>query len=314
MAVEEDELATHAQQILLTTANNRIPKRKAKRQPWISNTTLELIEERRNLKAGGITQDKILYKEKSREIKYSLKKDKKQYIEDQFKEMQEMHAQHKDHKLFKHGRLMTTVLKPSPKAIKDKTGKVLTENIEILSRWREYCREMYKAEQTPDTTITDIETEPEPLIDEVRWALKQISNGKSPGNDEVPIELIKEGGEESIQLYHRLILKIWKTRSWPKAWKQSIYITLPKKEDLKLCSNYRTIALINLASKILLKIIQKRLEHKIESEVNIVQAGFRRNPGTRDHIFNLRNIFEKCREYNQDLFACFIDYSKALTV
>ena len=58
-----------------------------------------------------------------------------------------------------------------------------------------------------------METEPEPLIDEVRWGLKQISNGKSPGNDEVPIELIKEGGEESIQLYHRLILKIWKTGS-----------------------------------------------------------------------------------------------------
>ncbi|KAK3803917.1 hypothetical protein RRG08_059781 [Elysia crispata] len=106
MAVEEemgpDELATHAQQILPTTAKNRIPKRKANRQPWISNTTLELIEERRNLKAGGITQDKILYKEKSREIKYSLKKDKKQYIEDQCKEMEEIHAQHKDHKLFKH--------------------------------------------------------------------------------------------------------------------------------------------------------------------------------------------------------------------
>ena len=67
---------------------------------------------------------------------------------------------------------------------------------------------MYKVEQTPDTTITDMETEPEPLIDEIRWALKQISNGKSPGNDKVPIELIKEGGEESIQLYYRLILKI----------------------------------------------------------------------------------------------------------
>ena len=150
MAVEEemgpDELATHAQQILLSTAKNRIPKRKAKRQTWISNTTLELIEERRNLKANGITQDKILYKEKSREIKYSLKKDKKQYIEDQCKEMEEMHAQHKDHKLFKHARLMTTVLKPAPKAIKDKTGKVLTENIEILDRWIEYCSEMAKAE------------------------------------------------------------------------------------------------------------------------------------------------------------------------
>ena len=162
-------------------------KKKAKRQPWISNTTLELIEERKNLKAGGITQDKKLYKEKSRERKNSLKMDKKHYVEDQCKEMEEMHALHKDCKLFKHARLMTTVLKPAPKAIKDKTGKVRTENIEILGRWREDCSEMYKAEQTPDTTIIDMETEPEPLIDEVRWELKQITMENHQ-------EMMKSGG------------------------------------------------------------------------------------------------------------------------
>ena len=143
MAVEEemgpDELATHAQQILLTTAKNRIPKRKAKRQPWISNTTLELIEGRRNLKAGGITQDKILYKEKSREIKHSLKNDTSKISAKKWKKcMPSIKITSCSN--------MTTVLKPAPKAIKDKTGKVLTENIEILGRWREYCSEMYKAE------------------------------------------------------------------------------------------------------------------------------------------------------------------------
>ena len=145
----------------------------------------------------------------------------------------------------------------------------------------------------------------------MKWALHNISNGKSPGCDEVPIELIKEGKDKSILLYHLIILKIWKTCSWPLAWKRSVYIPLPKKGDLKLCSNYRTIALISHASKILLKIIQKRLEQKLNDEINIVQAGFRPNRGTRDHIFNLRNILEKCREYNKDLYACFIDYSKA---
>ena len=102
-----------------------------------------------------------------------------------------------------------------------------------------------------------------------------------------------------------------KSCEWPVTWKRSIYIPLPKKGDLKLCSNYRTIALISHASKILLKIIQRRLAKKLDEEINIVQAGFRPNRGTRDHIFNIRNIIEKCREYNKDLYACFIDYSKA---
>ena len=114
-----------------------------------------------------------------------------------------------------------------------------------------------------------------------------------------------------MRLYHLLVLKIWKTCEWPTSWKRSVYIPLPKKGDLQLCSNYRTIALISHASKILLKIIQKRLAKKLDEEINIVQAGFRPNRGTRDHIFNLRNIIEKCREYNKDLYACFIDYSKA---
>ena len=173
---------------------------------------------------------------------------------------------------------------------------------------------MYSAPQNTDASDIDnevFELEPEPLLDEIRWALNNINDGKSPGCDDVPIELIKEGKENSIRLYHEIIIKIWKTCSWPTAWKRSIYIPLPKKGDLKLCSNYRTIALISHASKILLKIIQKRLEKKLEEEINIVQAGFRPNRGTRDHIFNVRNILEKCREYNKDLYACFIDYSKA---
>ena len=174
---------------------------------------------------------------------------------------------------------------------------------------------MYSAPQNSE--VSDVENEieeelePEPLLDEIRWALNNINDGKSPGCDDVPIELIKEGKENSILLYHKIVLKIWKTCTWPISWKRSIYIPLPKKGDLKLCSNHRTIALISHASKILLKIIQKRLERKLDDEINIVQAGFRPNRGTRDHIFNIRNILEKCREFNKDLYACFIDYSKA---
>ena len=229
-------------------------------------------------------------------------------------EMEELHKDNKDRQLFKKVSEMTRQFQPSLKVIKDKQGKVLTENNDILERWREYCSEMYCASLNSNASESlefEGDLEPEPLLEEVRWAIDQISNGKSPGCDDVPIELVKEGKEQSITLYHILIKKIWETCSWPTSWKRSVYIPLPKKGDLKLCSNYRTIALISHASKIMLKIIQKRIEKKLEEEINIVQAGFRPKRGTRDHIFNMRNIIEKCREYNKNLYACFIDYSKA---
>ena len=282
---------------------------------FISEDTLKLIEERREMKVKGFSQDTALYKAKSREIKRSVRKDKKQFIEDKCKEMEDHNSKHEDRQLYQKVNELTKEFRPSLKVIKDKNGQVLTENNQILGRWREYCSQMYSAPQNSE--VSDVENEieeelePEPLLDEIRWALNNINDGKSPGCDDVPIELIKEGKENSILLYHKIVLKIWKTCTWPISWKRSIYIPLPKKGDLKLCSNHRTIALISHASKILLKIIQKRLERKLDDEINIVQAGFRPNRGTRDHIFNIRNILEKCREFNKDLYACFIDYSKA---
>ena len=309
-----DELATEAQTIFLESAKKHIPKRKKIKQRYISEESLKLIEERREMKTKGVSQSTAQYKAKSREIKASIRKDQKKFIEDKCKEMEDLHNMHKDRQLFKKVNEMTREFQPALKVIKDKKGTVLTENEKILDRWREYCSEMYSAPQNADVSESfteEMEKEPEPMLEEIRAALKQIGNGKSPGCDDVPIELVKEGKEKSILLYHKVVLKIWRTCSWPIAWKRSVYIPLPKKGDLKLCSNYRTIALISHASKILLKIIQKRLERKLEEEINIVQAGFRPKRGTRDHIFNIRNILEKCREYNKDLYACFIDYSKA---
>ena len=89
------------------------------------------------------------------------------------------------------------------------------------------------------------------------------------------------------------------------------FYTIAKRGDLQLCSNYRTISLISHASKILLNVIMKRMENKLEEEVSNTQAGFRKNRGTRDHIFNLKMIIQKYREVNTDLHTCFIDYSKA---
>ena len=123
--------------------------------------------------------------------------------------------------------------------------------------------------------------------------------------------LIKSSGEKGLDVYYRLRTKIWETGQWPTDWRRAIFIPLPKKGDLQLCSNYRTISLISHASKILLKVIMKRMENKLEKEVSNTQAGFMKNRGTRVHIFKLKMIIQKYREVYTDLHTCIIDYSWA---
>ena len=94
-------------------------------------------------------------------------------------------------------------------------------------------------------------------------------------------------------------------------WKRSVFILIPKKGNAKECSNYHTIALISQASKVMLKILQSRLQQYVNRELPDVQAGFRKDGGTRDQIANIRWIMEKAREFQKNIYFCFIDYAKA---
>ena len=121
-------------------------------------------------------------------------------------------------------------------------------------------------------------------------------------------------------------LKSWKTmlwncctqyaskfgkQQWPQDWKRSVFIHIPKKGNAKECSNYGTIALISHASKVMCKILQARLQWYVNHELPDVQAGFRKGRGTRDRIANIRWIMEKAREFQKNIYFCFIDYAKA---
>ena len=105
--------------------------------------------------------------------------------------------------------------------------------------------------------------------------------------------------------------QVWKTQQWPQDWKRSIFIPIPKKVNAKDCSNYHTIALISHISKVMLKILQARLQHYVNCELPGVQAGFRNGRGTRDQIANIWWIIEKARGFQKNIYFCFIDYAKA---
>ena len=110
------------------------------------------------------------------------------------------------------------------------------------------------------------------------------------------------------------INQIWKTQQWLQDWKRSVFILILKKGNSNKCSNYRTIARISHASKIMLKIIQARPQQYMNSELPDIQAGFRKGRETRDQIANICWIIEKAREFHKNIYSCFIDYAKASTV
>ena len=133
---------------------------------------------------------------------------------------------------------------------------------------------------------------------------------EASGGDGTPVELFQILKDDAVQVLHSRCQQIWKTQQWPQDWKRSVFIPIPKKGNAKGCSNYRTIALISYASKVMLKILQTRLQQYVNHELPDVQAGFRKGRGTRDQITNIRWIMEKQESSKKHLFL-FIDYAKA---
>ena len=133
---------------------------------------------------------------------------------------------------------------------------------------------------------------------------------KASGGDGIPAELFKILKDDAVKVLHSICQQIWKTQQWPQDWKRTVFIPIPKKGNAKECSNYRTIALISYASKIMLKILPARLQQYVNCELSDVQAGFRRGRGTRDQIANILWVIKKSREFHKNICFCFIDYIK----
>ena len=110
---------------------------------------------------------------------------------------------------------------------------------------------------------------------------------------------------------HSICQQIWKTQKWPQDWKKSIFIPVPKKSSTKECANHWTIALISHASKVMLKILHVRLQLYENQELPDVHTEFRKGRGTRDQIANICWIIKKAREFQKNIYLCFINYTKA---
>ncbi|CAF4074483.1 unnamed protein product [Adineta steineri] len=207
--------------------------------------------------------------------------------------------------------------------IRDKNGMLLVTSSDRLRRWREFFNELLNVPQTLNSdlineistsSLSKVEEERQnavPSIEEIRKALGQMKSKKAPGHDEITADILKAGGEPICRWLYEIFAEVWNKEEMVEDWSVAILIRLFKKGDKQLCDNYRGISLLSVISKLFSRIILNRIQQLIDNQLLEAQSGFRPNRSTIDHIFILKMIMERRKEFNKPLFLCFIDITKA---
>ena len=197
-------------------------------------------------------------------------------------------------------------------SIKDRNGMDLTEAEDIKRRWQEYT-ELYRKHLHDPDNHNGVITHLEPVLpeSEVKWALESITMNKASRGHGIPVELFQTLKDDAVKVLYSICQHIWKIQQWPQYWKRSVFIPIPRKGNSEECSNYHTIALNTHASKVMLKILQAWLQQYVNRKLPYVKASFRKGRGTRDQIANIHWIIKKAREFEKNIYFCFIDYTKS---
>ena len=241
--------------------------------------------------------EKERYNHLNEEFQIIARRDNKAFLSDQCKDIEGNNRVGKTRDLFRKIRDTKGTFHEKMGSIKDRNGMDWTEAEDIKICTEELYKKDLHDPDNHDGVITHLE--PDILECEVKWALGRITMNKDSVGDEILVELFQILKDNAVKVLHSICQQIWKTQQWPQDWKRSVFIPTPKKGNAKECSNYHTIALISHASKVMLKILQARLQHYMNHEFPDVQAGLRKGWGTRDQIANIRWIIEKAREFQK---------------
>ena len=234
---------------------------------------------------------------------------KKAFLSDQCKEIEDNNTMGKTRDLFKKIRDTKGIFHAKMGTVKDRNGMDLTEE-EDIKRWQEYTEELYKKDlHDPDNhngVITNLE--PDNLECEVKWVLESNTVNKASGGDGIPVELFQILKDDAVKVLDSICQQIWKTQQWPQDWKMSVFIPIPKKGNAKECSNYCTIALISHASKVMLKILQARLQQYMNFQMFKLVLEKAEEPEIK---LPTPSGSLKKQENSRKIGICFIDYAKA---
>ena len=296
--------------------------RKAKK-PWISEKMIIKMDERRQWKNSNTEEGKKRYRQLNNALRRETDKARENWWKEECEELEEMDKKGRSDLMYAKVKQITGTTKMSASssiAIKDVNGMLLTEPDEVRVRWKEYIEELYCGNDKPKVEEMGLEFEmdveednkgPELLRSEIRTAIKEMKRRKAVGADGIPAEFLKILGEDAYMLLERICNKMYETGTWPEDFTKVIMIPLQKKQNAMDCADHRTISLISHASKILLRILTKRIEAKAVNFIGKNQFGFRMGCGTREAIGVMRMLCERSLELDNEVYICFVDFEKA---
>jgi hypothetical protein len=198
-----------------------------------------------------------------------------------------------------------------------KKGELLTNKNQVLARWKEHFEEHLNegSESEQPTRSVDLRDDGVdidfPSREQIEGALKYLKNNKAAGADSIAVELLKNGGHNLVDALHEVIQQAWTSETLPRSWTEGVLCPVYKKGDKLDCKNYRGICLLNVTYKVFAKILYDRLLPHANAAVQLYQAGFQTGKSTTDQLFALRQILEKCNEFNITTHHQFIDFKAA---
>ena len=279
-------------------------EKKAARDEWLLRST---------------DANKEAYKQLRRQQTH-LFRDKKRHLEElECQDMEQLYRSNETRKFYKKLSASRNGFVPRAEICRDKEGGILTDEREVIERWKQHFDEHLNGPEVENqddreidfSTEVDDGNEPAPTVREVKDAIRKLKNNKTAGKDGIGAELIKMGPEKLATCLHQLIVKVWDTEQLPEEWKEGVICPIYKKGDKLECENYRAITILNAAYKVLSQIIYCRLRERAKDFVGTYQAGFVEGRSTTDQIFMLRQILQKFREYQIPTHHLFIDFKAA---
>jgi len=324
--VNIDEIWEGQRMAFVETAEQVLGYRKGISKPWIGAESWHKIDQRREIKTriestkSERVRNRIreIYKEKDREVKKSIREDKRKWMEEKAERAQGAAENGRQKELYELTKQISGNNFRKTAAVKSKTGVVLKSKEDRLNRWKQHFEEVLNREQIHEPITEeeaegeelDIPTEP-PTQAEIRKALRHMRNGKSPGVDQISPEMLKTDEETTVEEMKYIFDLVWEKERTPVQWSQGLICKIPKKGNLQECGNWRGVTLLPLTSKVLSKIIINRIQRGVDDKIRKEQAGFRPGRGTTEHIFVLRNILEQANEWNATMYIHFVDFEKA---
>ena len=325
---EETDLNKQWQNIKETwtsTCQEVVGPRTPQQKEWISVETLRKVQMRKEKKtavnnsrtrtAKAKAQEE--YAEVNREVKKSIKVDKRNYIDSLAEEAEQAAGRGNMKELYDTTRKLSGKYCHPERPVKDKEGNAIIGNEQQLDRWAEHFEELLNRPAPPNPPVIHPAEDDLPINcdrparEEIKKAIQQLKNNKASGPDDIPAEALKAVVDTSVELLYPLFGKIWEEEEVPADWREGYLIKIPKKGDLRNCANYRGITLLSVPGKVFNRIILERMKDMVDPMLRDQQAGFRQNRSCLDQIATLHIIVEQSLEWNSSLYVNFVDYEKA---